>query len=113
MEERQLVGRRIKTLRRARKLSQEKLAELAGTSPKYLSRIEIGRENPTLDLLARLAKSLQIDLYEIFLFEHESEQARQLRKKLKSLVTTAKDKDLVRLIPVLEALAHYVGTSED
>ncbi|MGH7965611.1 MAG: helix-turn-helix domain-containing protein [Candidatus Binatia bacterium] len=113
MEEKRLVGRRIKKLRKAKGLSQEKLAELAGTSPKYLSRIETGRENPTLDLFARLAKGLQIDLYEIFLFEHEGEQLRRLHKKLESLITTAKDKDLVRLTPVLEALVHYVDASED
>jgi len=41
------------------------MVELKGTSPKYLSRIETGRENPTLDLFARLAKGLQTDLYEI------------------------------------------------
>lgn len=113
MEERRLVGRRIKNLRKVRGLSQEKLAELAGTSPKYLSRIEVGRENPTLDLFARLAKGLQIELYEIFQFAQASEQPRRLRKKLESLIATAKDEDLARLTHVLEALVQYTGASED
>jgi len=104
MEERKLVGRRIRSLRKARGLSQEQLAELAGTSPKYLSRIETGRENPTLDLFLRLAQGLKVDLYEIFQFEHEGDTPRRLRKKLESLVAAAKDEDLARLTRVLEAL---------
>lgn len=104
MEERRLVGRRIRTLRKTRGLSQEKLAELVGTSPKYLSRIETGRENPTLDLFLRLAQGLKVDLYEIFQFEHEGDTPRRLRKKLESLVAAAKEEDLARLTRVLEAL---------
>ena len=70
MEERELLGRRIRSLRKARGLSQEKLAELAEISPKYLSRIETGREeNPTLNFFLRLAKGLKVDPYEIFRFE--------------------------------------------
>ena len=106
MEERSLVGRRIRSLRKTRGLSQEKLADLVGTSPKYLSRIETGRENPTLDLFLRLAKGLKVDLYEIFQFEHEGKTPQRLRKKLESLVAAAKEEDLARLARVLEALVH-------
>jgi transcriptional regulator with XRE-family HTH domain len=106
MEERTLVGRRIKTLRKTRGLSQEKLAELAETSPKYVSRIETGRENPTLDLFLRLAKGLTVDPYEIFQFEYEGERPRRLRKKLESLVAEVKEEDLPRMVRVLEALVH-------
>ncbi len=104
MEERSLVGRRIRSLRKVRGLSQEKLADLVGTSPKYLSRIETGRENPTLDLFLRLAKGLKVDLYEIFQFAHEGDTPRRLRQKLETLVAAAKDEDLARLTRVLEAL---------
>ena len=106
MEERSLVGRRIRSLRKTRGLSQEKLADLAGMSPKYLSRIETGRENPTLDLFLRLAQGLKVDLYEIFQFEHEGDTPRRLRKKLESLIAAAKEEDLARLTRVLEALVH-------
>jgi transcriptional regulator with XRE-family HTH domain len=43
-----LIGKRIQELRKARGLSQEKIAEKADISSTYLSRIECGRENPTL-----------------------------------------------------------------
>src|SRR3989442_1399852 len=107
MGEKELLGRRVKSLRKRLGYSQEKLAEAIGISARYLSRIETGKENPTLDFFLRLAQGLKVDLYEIFQFEHEGDTPRRLRKKLEGLVATAKDEDLVRVTRVLEALVHY------
>jgi transcriptional regulator with XRE-family HTH domain len=43
-------------------LSQEKLAEIAGLHPTYVSMIERGIRNPTLDVAARIARALKIGL---------------------------------------------------
>jgi transcriptional regulator with XRE-family HTH domain len=59
METKKLVRMRIKSLRRGKSYSQEKLAELAGINAKYLSSVERGEENPTLDLFIRLSQSLK------------------------------------------------------
>ena len=40
-------------------LSQEKLAETAGLHPTYVSMVERGIRNPTLDVAARIAKALE------------------------------------------------------
>ena len=104
MDERKLLGQRIKSLRRVRGYTQERLAEIIDINSKYLGSVERGEENPTLDLFLRLAKGLQVDLYEIFQFEYEGEQPRRLRKKLEHLIAAAKDDDLARLTRVLEAL---------
>src|SRR3989338_7076055 len=66
METKKVVGMRIKSLRRARGYSQERLAEIIGINPKYLSSIERGEENPTLDLLMRLSQGLKVEMQEIF-----------------------------------------------
>jgi transcriptional regulator with XRE-family HTH domain len=50
---------RLKELREDRGLTQEKLAKLAGVSRAYLSRLEMGRHDPPLSLLRRLAKALK------------------------------------------------------
>jgi transcriptional regulator with XRE-family HTH domain len=55
MDARQQLGQRLRHLRRVRGYTQEQLAERIDISPKYLSSIERGAENPTLDLLGRLA----------------------------------------------------------
>ena len=60
MDQKQLLGMRIRGIRRRRGLSQDGLAERAGISAQYVSNIERGKENPTLDLLIRLADALDI-----------------------------------------------------
>ncbi len=52
-------------------MSQEELAEKMGISPKYLSSIERGKENPTLDTFVKLADSLGIEISEIFNYTGE------------------------------------------
>jgi transcriptional regulator with XRE-family HTH domain len=43
-------------------LSQEKLAERAGLHPTYISMVERGIRNPTLDAAARISKGLRVAL---------------------------------------------------
>jgi transcriptional regulator with XRE-family HTH domain len=48
------IGRRVAELRVARELTQERLAEKAAVSVKYLQRVEAGRENLTIESMVRL-----------------------------------------------------------
>jgi transcriptional regulator with XRE-family HTH domain len=104
-DERTLLGQRVKHLWRISGQTQEQLAERIEINPKYLSGIEQGVENPTLDLLIRLAKGLQVNLYEIFQFEEGAPPA-QLRRKMEALVTEVRAEELPRVVRVLEALMH-------
>jgi transcriptional regulator with XRE-family HTH domain len=106
MDERKRLGRRVKDLRRRRGYTQEQLAERIEINPKYLSSIERGAENPTLDLLCRLAKGLQVDLYELFHVEPDAAQPERLRRKLEGLIADIRPEDLLRIVRVLEALIH-------
>jgi transcriptional regulator with XRE-family HTH domain len=106
MDRKKLIGSRIKQLRRTRNYSQEKMAEIAGINPKYLSSIERGEENPTLDLFIRLAQALKVDLREFFEIENEGNNPKMVRRKLKTLIDEVRDEQLVRVLRVLEILAH-------
>ena len=57
--------KQLKRLRAARGLSQEALARKAHVSRGYLARIELGRHDPTLSVLRRLAKGLQVSVAEL------------------------------------------------
>jgi transcriptional regulator with XRE-family HTH domain len=59
---RQIVGANIGRLRRARGLTQEELAFRAEIDLTYMGGIERGRRNPSLLVLARIAKALSSDL---------------------------------------------------
>ncbi|MFG2439633.1 helix-turn-helix domain-containing protein [Streptomyces sp. NPDC048508] len=56
------AGRLVKAWRIRRGVSQAQLAELAGTGQAAISRIESGRDLPTLALLGRIAAALDCRL---------------------------------------------------
>lgn len=59
------IGTKIMLIRRKRKLSQEKLAELSDLSKNALGFIERGVSVPTINTLNRIAKALEIELAEL------------------------------------------------
>ena len=56
---------RLKQLREERELTQEKLAKRSGVSHGYLARLEIGMHDPSLSMLAKLAKALKVTVGEL------------------------------------------------
>lgn len=66
----ELLGARIKELRRVRGFSQERLAELIEVEPSHMSRIEGGKSYPSLDRLERIAESLGAPMKTFFEFGH-------------------------------------------
>lgn len=55
-------GSIIKQFRKEKGISQKKLAQLAEISNSYLSDIEVGRTNPSLKTLLKIAKVLEVDI---------------------------------------------------
>ena len=54
-------GKNLRRLREERGLTQEQLAELAETSPKYLSPIENGKRNIGPELMPKLCKVFGVE----------------------------------------------------
>jgi transcriptional regulator with XRE-family HTH domain len=61
-------GLRLKQLRLAHGLTQERLAELSGISVDFLSLIERGRNSPSFQNLSELSVALKVDVGELFAF---------------------------------------------
>ena len=105
MDDRKLLGKRIKSLRKSKGHTQEGLAEIIDISAKYLAGIERGEANPTLALLERLSTGLEVPLPELFRYRpEEGYQPAQLRRKLDQMLNEARDGELPRLTRVFEAL---------
>ena len=66
MDGRALVAWNIRKLRVERELSQEKLAADAGIDRAYLGGMEREVENPTVDLLDRVALALDVPMTALF-----------------------------------------------
>jgi len=65
-QHRRILGETIRAYRRKAKLSQEAMAEKADLSPVYISRVECGKENISVDAAIRIAKAVGIRLHELF-----------------------------------------------
>ena len=55
-------GKRVRELRYAKGMSQEKLAEIADIDRTYITGIENGRRNVSITILEKLAKALDVSL---------------------------------------------------
>lgn len=60
------LGAQLRRLRLERKLSQERLAELAGLHYKYIGRVELAKADPGADVLVRLARALAVPVGVLF-----------------------------------------------
>ena len=63
------LGQRIAGLRKARKLTQEQLAEAIGCSVEFISLVERGVNAPSAAGLEKFAKILKTEVKELFNFE--------------------------------------------
>ena len=60
------VGERISSLRKQKGLTQLRLALLCETTQSYISDLEVGRRNPSLVILKRIADALNCSLSDLF-----------------------------------------------
>lgn len=88
------LGKRIQAIREKRGLTQEELEEKTGVNTKYISAIECGQKNVTIKTLEKIAKGLNIELYELFLFSEEFESEKVVKKAIQSLIKEADVKSL-------------------
>ena len=59
------IGRRVRTFRKLRGYTQDKLAEMANISVVYVRNIENGNAKPSLPVFVRVAYALHVSLDEI------------------------------------------------
>ena len=75
-----LLGKRIKEIRKKRGYTQEKLAELAGIEIPSLSNIENGKNYPNNDTLEKISDALSIKPYELYMFEYYKPKEELIRE---------------------------------
>ncbi|HYK04390.1 MAG TPA: helix-turn-helix transcriptional regulator [Thermoanaerobaculia bacterium] len=73
-----LFGQSLRRLRTERGWSQERLAEAAGITLNYVGNLERGEQGPSLHVLVRLARALEIDL-SVLVSDFRRDTIRKLR----------------------------------
>ena len=104
MQTQKLLGRRIRSLRQGKSLTQQQLGERAHLNYKYLGALERGEENPSLLVLERIATALDVELLDLFHFAHEEASPRMLRKSLSRLLARADTGQLQSICKVVNPL---------
>ena len=63
------LGQNLKKYRLKKSLTQEFLAEKVGIHPTYVSKLESGKNNPSIKMLYKITRTLEIKLPELFDFD--------------------------------------------
>lgn len=107
-KELKLIGDRIRGFRKAKGLTQEKLAELADLHPTFLSEIETGKANYSISALLSISNALKVNPAELFLFKTgKKETAKEFEFKLAKTSKLLQEKDLKtqeKVFSILEIL---------
>lgn len=73
-----IVGDRLKTIREMKRLSQGDIEKRTGLLRCYISRVENGHTVPAIETLEKIARAMEIHLYQIF-YDSENGQPEELK----------------------------------
>ena len=89
----------LKKHRRKCGLTQAQLAEKVNVSTHHIGMIELSRNNPTLELVERIADALNIKTYELFIDpDFPNVELEQLRQKIKDDTRHLLDEALEKIL---------------
>ncbi|WP_339239915.1 helix-turn-helix transcriptional regulator [Paenibacillus sp. FSL R5-0517] len=101
MEDREilnLVGARIKVLRKERGLSQEALGEKGGFHFTYIGQVERGEKNISLVNLAKIAEALEVDLSQLFTYKNEDKGSAESEVVIQEIITMLREAEIKNII---------------
>ena len=94
----------VQNLRKYRRkcgFTQAQLAEKVNVSTHHIGMIELSRNNPTLELVERIAKALNIKAYELFIDPlSPNEEFERLRKEIRDDMKQLLDETLEKALAV-------------
>lgn len=106
---RNIVGSNIRIYRQAKKLTQEKLAEEIDVSSSYIGYLERGQKSPSLELLEKMAKAL--DITPALLLTPSPDSADQQLNHLMTLVSAQSASFITFMIDVASAYSRSLKKS--
>jgi transcriptional regulator with XRE-family HTH domain len=94
----------MRKYRKQARFTQEKLAELCDTDPRYIGQIENGRRFPSVSYIEKIAAALGVTPYRLFYDEAagEDDLAAALRKEQKQQLKTKLAENLSQLYALID-----------
>ena len=104
MNQPRLFGKRVRAIRKAARITQEKAAEAAHLNSKYLGEIERGEKRPSFEAIIALAKGLNVSPDAFFHFDREETDEKTVRRKIEVLLKDANPGQLLQVHRIIKAL---------
>jgi len=114
----EIFAANLKENRQKKRFTQEKLAEIADISLRYIAMLELGKNFPSGEMLEKLAKALDIEAFQLFyplatldgaLFHLEQSILTKIEKMVSTTVkhSTPKDANTINELSVHEELQQF------
>ncbi len=102
-----LIGHRVRSIRKIRKLTQAELAERTGLSVPYISHIENGIKQTSLQALVKIAEALECTADRL-LYESQANNCSAWQSELTELLSDCNTAEQRFLMEVLSAIKDCV-----
>jgi transcriptional regulator with XRE-family HTH domain len=110
-----IISDRLRELRKEKKLSQGDIAKRTGLLRCYISRVENGDTVPAIETLEKLARALELPLYQLFYDGEEPPRLPNLlkRKSADDIVWKSKGKEASYLYQLTKCLSGRLRPTGD
>ena len=96
-----IVGERLKAIRESKDMSQGDIERKTGLLRCYISRVENGHTVPAIETLEKMARAMDVDLYQIF-YNAENGQPKELKlPKRENVKLSSKDANILARLSTL------------
>ena len=101
-----LFGKRIKELRKKNGYTQEQLSEKLGLFQKQIGNIETGNCFTTINNLEKLSELLDVEIKDLFDFNHLEERATVIQK-INDILNKTSDEEVRTFYKIIKALYRH------
>jgi len=100
-------GTRLRSLRIGKGLTLEDLSDLSGLHSTYIGSVERGERNISLEAIERLAKGLQVEMFDLFVLNDENigENLEEFLKGVKIQIASLNKKERKFFLDLTRAIA--------
>ena len=100
----QLIGIRIRKLRKSRKMTQERLSELSGISPQHLCQIESAKTKLSLPALVNICNALNVTTDEVLCDVLTADNAEQINSDIAEIFSDCTQDEIYLMLSVADSV---------
>lgn len=104
---RKLIGERVRYYRNLKNYTQEQLAEIMEFNTKSISLLENGHNYIALNKVPKLCKALDIEPYQLFIFDKRNSKSLNIQSDIIELLDTMDNKKLKLAYNLLYTLGDF------